>query len=225
LPLDGRARALRSDASAHARLTIAPARAQPDFSSAARGPSFAVQCAVAIAQWRRRERPFHGNCGTIDFCQGDPMAEPIQPVFTIDKLYVKDLSVEIPNAPQIFLEREQPKVDLQIQNGAHPITDGVYEAFLTATITAKIGEKTMFLIEVTQAGIFQIRNLGKEDMDVVMGVGCPNILYPYLREVVSDAATRAGFMPVVLAPMNFEALYVQRMQQTQAEANAPAGHA
>ena len=153
------------------------------------------------------------------------MAEPIQPVFTIDKLYVKDLSVEIPNAPQIFLEREQPKVDLQIQNGANAISDGVYEAFLTATITAKIGEKTMFLIEVTQAGIFQIRNLGKEDLEVVMGVGCPNILYPYLREVVSDAATRAGFMPVVLAPMNFEALYVQRMQQAQAEANAPAGHA
>ena len=153
------------------------------------------------------------------------MAEPIQPVFTIDKLYIKDLSVEIPNAPQIFLEREQPKVDLQIQNGANAISDGVYEAFLTATITAKIGEKTMFLIEVTQAGIFQIRNLGKEDLDVVMGVGCPNILYPYLREVVSDAATRAGFMPVVLAPMNFEALYVQRMQQAQAQANAPAGHA
>lgn len=153
------------------------------------------------------------------------MAEPIQPVFTIDKLYVKDLSVEIPNAPQIFLEREQPKVDLQIQNGANAISDGVYEAFLTATITAKIGEKTMFLIEVTQAGIFQIRNLGKEDLEVVMGVGCPNILYPYLREVVSDAATRAGFMPVVLAPMNFEALYVQRMQQQQAQADAPAGHA
>jgi preprotein translocase subunit SecB len=84
----------------------------------------------------------------------------------------------------------------------------------------------MFLIEVTQAGIFQIRNLGKEDMEVVMGVGCPNILYPYLREVVSDAATRAGFMPVVLAPMNFEALYVQRMQQAQAaQVDAPAGHA
>ena len=156
------------------------------------------------------------------------MAEPIQPVFTIDKLYVKDLSVEIPNAPQIFLEREQPKVDLQIQNGANPIGEGVYEAFLTATITAKIGEKTMFLIEVTQAGIFQIRNLGKEDMEVVMGVGCPNILYPYLREVVSDAATRAGFMPVVLAPMNFEALYMQRLQQQQQEQQqmqAPAGNA
>lgn len=161
------------------------------------------------------------------------MAEPIQPVFTIDKLYVKDLSVEIPNAPQIFLEREQPKVDLQIQNGANAIGEGVYEASLTATITAKVGEKTMFLIEVTQAGIFQIRNLGKEDMEVVLGVGCPNILYPYLREVVSDAATRAGFMPVVLAPMNFEALYVQRMQQQQqqqqqphaADSNAPAGHA
>ena len=153
------------------------------------------------------------------------MAEAIQPVFTIDKLYIKDLSVEIPNAPQIFLEREQPNVDLQVQNGASQIGEGLYEAFLTATVTAKIGEKTMFLIEVTQAGIFQIRNLGKEDMDVVMGVGCPNILYPYLREVVSDAATRAGFMPVVLAPMNFEALYMQRMQQAQANVNTPTGQA
>jgi preprotein translocase subunit SecB len=156
------------------------------------------------------------------------MSEPIQPVFTIDKLYVKDLSVEIPNAPQIFLEREQPKVDLQIQNGAAQIGEGVYEAFLTATVTSKIGEKTMFLIEVTQAGIFQIRNLSQEDMNVVLGVGCPNILYPYLREAVSDSATRAGFMPVVLAPMNFEALYVQRMQQAQnaqPEVTAPAGNA
>ena len=153
------------------------------------------------------------------------MAEAIQPVFTIDKLYIKDLSVEIPNAPQIFLEREQPNVDLQVQNGASQIGEGLYEAFLTATVTAKIGEKTMFLIEVTQAGIFQIRNLGKEDMDVVMGVGCPNILYPYLREVVSDAATRAGFMPVVLAPMNFEALYMQRMQQAQAKVDTPTGQA
>ena len=86
----------------------------------------------------------------------------------------------------------------------------------------------MFLIEATQAGIFQIRNLGKEDMDVVLGVGCPNILYPYLREVVSDCATRGGFMPVVLAPMNFEALYMQRMQQQQSEqaqVTAPAGNA
>lgn len=159
------------------------------------------------------------------------MSEPIAPVFTIDKLYVKDLSVEIPNAPQIFLEREQPKVDLQIQNGAAQIGDGVYEAFLTATVTAKIGDKTMFLIEVTQAGIFQIRNLGKEDLDVVLGVGCPNILYPYLREVVTDSGTRAGFMPVVLAPMNFEALYMQRMQEQQAQAQqgqgiiAPGGNA
>ena len=154
------------------------------------------------------------------------MSEPIQPVFTIDKLYVKDLSVEIPNAPQIFLEREQPKVDLQIQNGASQIGEGVYEAFLTATVTSKIGEKTMFLIEITQAGIFQIRNLSQEDMNVVLGVGCPNILYPYLREAVSDSATRAGFMPVVLAPMNFEALYVQRMQQAQnAQPQAPAGNA
>lgn len=148
------------------------------------------------------------------------MSEQPQPQFTIDKIYVKDLSVEIPNAPQIFLEREQPKVDLQIHNAANGIAEGVFEVVLTATVTAKVGEKSMFLVEVAQAGIFQIRNLGQEDLDVVLSVGCPNILYPYLREVVSDAVTRAGFMPVVLAPMNFEALYVQRMQQQQAEAGA-----
>jgi len=153
------------------------------------------------------------------------MSEQPQPTFTIDKLYVKDLSVEIPNAPQIFLEREQPKVDLQIHNGANKIADGVFEVVLTATVTAKIGEKAMFLVEVAQAGIFQIRNLGQEDLDVVLAVGCPNILYPYLREVVSDAVTRAGFMPVVLAPMNFEALYVQRLQQQQAAAEQGAAPA
>ena len=154
------------------------------------------------------------------------MSEPIQPVFTIDKLYVKDLSLEIPNAPQIFLEREQPKVDLQIQNAAKQISDGVFEASLTATVTAKIGDKTMFLIEATQAGIFQIRNLGKEDMDMVLGVGCLNILYPYSREVVSDCATRAGFMPVValgfsvapVAGQNFGARLADRVAPQQAEA-------
>jgi preprotein translocase subunit SecB len=153
------------------------------------------------------------------------MSEQPQPQFTIDKIYVKDLSVEIPNAPQIFLEREQPKVDLQIHNAANGIAEGVFEVVLTATVTAKVGEKSMFLVEVAQAGIFQIRHLGQEDLDVVLSVGCPNILYPYLREVVSDAVTRAGFMPVVLTPMNFEALYVQRMQQQQAEAEAGAAPA
>lgn len=150
---------------------------------------------------------------------------PVQPVFSIDKLYVKDLSVEIPNAPQIYFEREQPKVDLQIQNSANVIdqAQGVFEVVLTATITAKIGEKSMFLVEVSQAGLFQIRNLPQQDMDVVLGVGCPNILYPYLREVVSDAVTRAGFMPVVLAPMNFEALYMQRLQQAQEAAQGAVG--
>jgi preprotein translocase subunit SecB len=142
-----------------------------------------------------------------------------QPVFSIDKLYVKDLSLEIPNAPQVFLERESPQVDLQIHNDASQLSDGVFHAVLTATVTAKVKDKTMFLIEVAQAGIFQIRNFPAQDMELVLAVACPNVLLPYLREVVSDACLRAGFPPVILAPMNFEALYYQRKQQ---EAAAPA---
>ena len=115
-----------------------------------------------------------------------------QPVFNIEKIYVKDASLEAPHAPQIFLEPAQPQVEVQLATAATRAGDGLYESVLTITVTAKAGDKTCFLVEVAQAGIFQIRNLGTEDMEVVMGVGCPNILYPYLREVVSDAATRAA---------------------------------
>ena len=135
-----------------------------------------------------------------------------QPVFNIEKIYVKDLSLEIPHAPAIFLEREQPQIDMQLHNEATKIDEGYFEASITITVTAKLGDKTMFLAEATQAGIFQIRNVPAEDMDPVLGIGCPNILFPYARECVSDAVNRAGFPPVVLAPVNFEAIYQQRNQ-------------
>ena len=138
-----------------------------------------------------------------------------QPVFSIEKLYVKDLSLEVPNAPQVFLERDAPEIQIQLQNNGTGIGDGLFEVALTVTVTAKRGENTTFLVEVTQAGIFQIRNVPDEDMDPILGIACPNILFPYAREVVSDAVNRAGFPPVVLAPVNFEGLYQPRMAQQQ----------
>ena len=143
-----------------------------------------------------------------------------QPVFSIEKLYVKDLSVEVPGAPQIFLERENPQINVQLSTARRAIEDGVYEITLTVTVDAKISEdRTLFLIEVAQAGIFQIRNVPQDDLEPVMMIGCPNILFPYAREAVSDAITRAGFQPVLLAPVNFETLYQSQRQQAAARAD------
>ncbi len=147
-----------------------------------------------------------------------------QPIFNIEKLYVKDLSLEIPNAPAVFLERENPQIDLQLHTQAATIDEGIFEVLVTVTVTAKLPEKdkVMFLIEAKQAGIFQIRNVQKEEMEMVLAAACPNILYPYLREVVSDVAVRAGFAPVLLNPVNFDVLYQQQKQQAQAQAAAGA---
>ena len=148
------------------------------------------------------------------------MAENNQPVFSIEKLYVKDLSLEVPGAPQIFLEREAPQINVQLRTAGQAVEDGVYEVTLTVTVNAKIGEdRNLFLVEVAQAGIFQIRNIPEGDLEPVMMIGCPNILFPYAREAVSDAVTRAGFQPVLLSPVNFETLYQsQRQQAVQQEA-------
>ena len=148
------------------------------------------------------------------------MSENAQPVFSIEKLYVKDLSLEVPGAPQIFLEREAPQVNVQLRTEAQNIDEGVYEVVLTVTVSALIGEdRTLFLVEVAQGGIFQIRNVPETDLEPVMMIGCPNILFPYAREAVSDAVTRAGFQPVLLSPVNFETLYQsQRQQAVQQEA-------
>jgi len=140
-----------------------------------------------------------------------------QPVFSIEKVYVKDLSLEIPNAPQIFLEREAPQVDIQLHHNSNAIEDGVYQTMLTVTVTAKIGEKTLFLVEATQAGIFVARNIPTGELDAVLGIACPNILFPYIREVISDTVVRAGFPPVILSPVNFEAIY-----QAQRDSQQPA---
>jgi len=148
-----------------------------------------------------------------------------QPLFNIEKLYVKDLSLEIPHAPGIFLDREQPQIELQLHTEAANVDEGVFEVTVTVTVTAKLAEKNqvMFLIEAKQAGIFQLRNLPPQEQETVLGVVCPNILYPYLREVVSDVAVRAGFAPVLLNPINFESLFLQQKQQ-QAEAGNVTTH-
>ncbi len=136
-----------------------------------------------------------------------------QPIFNIEKLYVKDLSLEIPHAPKIFLQHENPQIDIQLHTQAESLEEGVYEVTAMATVTAKLADKVMFLHEAKQAGIFQVRNLPEGELEPVLGIMCPNILFPYLREVVSDVAVRGGFAPVLLNPINFEALYHQQKQQ------------
>ena len=143
------------------------------------------------------------------------MNEEQKPVFTIEKIYVKDLSLEVPHAPGIFLEREAPSVHLELNAQNQYADEELYEVILTATLTAKVKEKVMFLVEVEQAGIFRIRHVSKEEMGPVLGIGCANIIFPYLRETVSDAVTRAGFSAVILNPVNFDALYQQQQQKTE----------
>jgi preprotein translocase subunit SecB len=140
------------------------------------------------------------------------------PVFSIEKVYVKDLSLEVPNAPQVFLEREAPQVDIQLHHNSTSVEEGVYQTLLTVTVTAKVADRTLFLVEAAQAGIFVVRNIPAQELDPVLGIACPNILFPYVREVISDVVVRAGFPPVVLAPVNFEAIYqAQRDQQPKIE--------
>ena len=141
------------------------------------------------------------------------MSEQPQPIFAIEKIYVRDLSLEIPNAPNIFLERDTPEINMQLGSKNQTIDEGLYEVLLTVTVTAKINDKIMFLVEVQQAGIFRIRNVSDEEIGPVLGIGCPNILFPYLREVVSDVVTRAGFPAVSLSPVNFEAIYQQKIAE------------
>jgi len=146
-----------------------------------------------------------------------------QPSFSIEKIYVKDLSIELPNAPQCFLEREQPQVEVQLRSAGGAVGEGVFDVALTVTVTAKVGDKTQFLVEAAQAGIFQIRNVPDSDLAPIIAIACPNILFPYARETVSDCVSRAGFPPVILAPVNFEALYQQQVAAAQ-QAAAAAPH-
>jgi preprotein translocase subunit SecB len=141
-----------------------------------------------------------------------------QPTFQIEKIYVKDISLEVPNAPQVFMQSESPQLEVQVRNESAQFADGLYEVTVSVTVTAKSGEKTMFLAEAVQAGIFTVRGVPQDDMAPLLGIGCPTILYPYVREAISDLVSRGGFPPVLLAPVSFEAIYAQRQQQQQQQA-------
>jgi len=144
------------------------------------------------------------------------MEEQPQRIFNIEKIYVKDLSLEISDAPLVFLESEAPKVDMQLHIDDKNIKESMHEVVLTVTITAKTKDKTLFLIEVQQAGVFQIINIEEAEMLPILNIVCPNVIFPYMRETVSDIVTRAGFPPVILSPVNFEALYNESKQKAMA---------
>lgn len=140
--------------------------------------------------------------------------------FSIEKIYVKDASLEIPHAPQIFTERTQPQVGIELSNFAQQVEENIFEVAIKVTVTSKIADKTVYLVEVTQAGIFQISGVPEENMELIVGITCPNILFPYAREAVSNLVVRAGFQPVLLNPINFEALFAQQKQQQAETAQA-----
>ncbi len=159
--------------------------------------------------------------------QNQATAQEQEAVFGIEKVYVKDMSLEIPNAPEVFLQRETPQVGIELSNSAKKLEEGLFDVTITVTVTSKIEDKTVFLVEVAQAGIFQARNIPEENLEGLLAVTCPNILFPYAREAVSDLVVRAGFPPVLLNPINFEALYLQQKQQQQvatAEAEGASTH-
>lgn len=146
-----------------------------------------------------------------------------QASFQIEKIYVKDLSLEIPHAPAVFTEQVQPQLEVQIGTEVANFAEALFEVTVTATVTAKAGERTIFLAEASQAGIFSLRNVPQEELDPLLGIGCPTIVFPYLRETISDLVTRGGFPPVLLSPVSFEALYVQRLQQQAAQSQGGSG--
>ena len=136
-----------------------------------------------------------------------------EPVFQIQRVYLKEASLEQPNSPAILLEQEQPVVDIQLGVVSGPIAEGIFEVCVTATVHTKVKDKTMFLVEARQAGIFEIRNLEQEQLGQIMGIACPQIVYPYLRGNVADLIQRAGFPPVHLSEINFQAMFEQQKLQ------------
>jgi preprotein translocase subunit SecB len=141
------------------------------------------------------------------------VSEDKQPGFALEKLYLKDVSVEVPNAPEIFVERDQPKISIELNNEAKPLADGFYEVALQLTVTSKIGKQTAFVVDIVQAGIFTIKNIPEDGLEAVIAITCPNILFPYAREAISNFTVKAGFNPVQLQPINFEALYMQEKEK------------
>lgn len=137
-----------------------------------------------------------------------------QPVVTIEKIYINDISLELPNVPAIFLEQGELKIDTKIRTESALFHDDLYQCSVIVTIIAKlVDQRTVFLVEVSQSGIFRMLNMSKEKLEVTLSVTCPNMLFPYAREAVSNLISHAGFPPILLSPINFEALYLQQRQQ------------
>jgi preprotein translocase subunit SecB len=148
-------------------------------------------------------------------------ASAAEPQFAIQRVYLKEASIEQPNSPGIFLDQETPAVDIQLGVEANPLVDGVYEVCVSGTVTAKIKDKTLFLVECKQGGIFEIRNLPVEQINQLMGIACPQIVYPYLRGNIADMIQRAGFPPVHLTEINFQAMYEANQAQQAAAPTEP----
>lgn len=150
------------------------------------------------------------------------MSADMQPTFQIQRIYLKDFSLEQPNSPAIFLEQQMPGIEVALNVDHEKLAETIYEATVTVTITAKIGDRTAYLVEGKQAGIFELRNIPEDQIDPLLGIGCPNIIYPYLRANLADAITRAGFPPVHLAEINFEAFYNDRTKAQDQQGANPA---
>ena len=156
------------------------------------------------------------------------MNQETAPSFAIEKLYVKDISLEVPNAPEIFLERESPEIGIQLQTAVQGLGDDAFEVTLTVTVTAKLveeqAEKTVFLVEVGQSGIFRVRNVPEENLTPLLSVACPNILFPYARECITSMVSRGTFPQLNLAPVNFDALFMSYLQQQSGEGEGAENH-
>ena len=137
--------------------------------------------------------------------------------FNIQKVFMKDMSFETPNSPAIFTEEWKPDINLQLTSNATPMAEGLFEVVLSLTVTAKLGEKTAYLAEIQQGGIFSLGGFDQQQMSHMLGAFCPNVLYPFAREAIADLIGKGGFPPVYVAPVNFDALYAQRMQEIQAQ--------
>ncbi len=145
----------------------------------------------------------------------DNLQEQTEAQFSIQKVYVKDISFETPNSPEVFKMEWKPVVDMHMTNEATPIGEHLFDVVLSITLTVKLEDKTAYLVEINQAGVFFIKNIPDDVIERMLGTVCANILFPFAREAVSDIVTRGGFPQLLLSPVNFDALYVQQQQKEQ----------
>ncbi|HEU0154180.1 MAG TPA: protein-export chaperone SecB [Arenimonas sp.] len=154
--------------------------------------------------------------------QNNGAAGADQAQFTIQKIYVKDVSFEVPNAPQVFNEQGQPNLELNLNQKVGRVGDGVYEVALGITLTCKIEDKTVYLAEIEQAGLFGLSGFDERTLDMMLGTYCPNVLFPYVRQAISELVTQGGFPPFYLQPINFEGLYAEGLRRRAEQAQAQA---